>query len=252
MIALCLVFAAFLGSPTAAVRVETHFMSLCHECQMHIASINNDIITGGNESSPAEAGVLRELELSVDYYGSIGPDGTCESGDMSPHGPQQCQIDRYHLCGQHMGGGATKGAAVKWWPFVHCMFMNLDFLKCGSNWFCNDTTQFSLVRDSIVGSCAAVTGVDHKALLECANGPLGRELQTASFNRTNSLNQSIGFAPQFIEGEFIDTTGMFWRKSPDQLTYGKTLLGEICPHLADQDVEALACEGVSSALPLKH
>ena len=115
-----LLLAALLFPAASSVRVSFHFMSLCHECQMHVAAFNNNVVTGALEASPTEAGVLEQLELSIDYYGNTGPDGTCESGQMSPHGPQQCQIDRYHVCAQDMLGGTAKGAGMKWFPFVHC------------------------------------------------------------------------------------------------------------------------------------
>lgn len=237
----------FLGE-AFAVRVELHFMSECHECQMHIAAINNNVFTGGLEYSLHEAGVLEELELSVDYYGNLGSDGLCEHGDLSPHGPQQCEIDRFHVCAQDILGGTKTGAAMKWWPFVHCLFMNLDFLKCGSNWYCEDYSQFAAARDSIVSTCAAVTGVDHEALLSCANSTMGRKLQAASFNRTNSLPPKFGFAPPFVQGEYVKgTEEMMWRLSPDQLQYGQAILGDICEGLQHDDINAAACVNMTKS-----
>ena len=243
-----------LATSALAVRVELHFMSECHECQMHIAAINDDIMTGGLEASYAEAGIIEHLELSVDYYGEIGDDGTCESaaGD-DPHGPQQCEIDRVHLCAQNMYGGTITGAAATWWPFVHCMFSQINWLKCGSNWFCEDYDDFAVRRDAVVNMCSAVmfpAQFNSSAIFECANGELGAELQAASFNRTAAIPDEYGFAAPFVNGNFVDAE-VEWRLSPDQLHYGKTILMEVCNNLEDP-ASAAACANMTKPIKAAH
>lgn len=125
--------------------------------------------------------------------------------------------------------------------------MNIDFLKCGSNWFCKTAKEFDNVRDAVVGSCAAVTGVDYAALSACATGQKGRDLQAATFNRTNSLDSKYGFAPPFVQGKFLNTLDMFWRKSPDQMKYGLALVDTICEGLKSEGAPAAAaCTNVTA------
>lgn len=242
-----LMIALLLPMAAMGVRVSLHFMSLCHECQMHISAINNCIVTGGLELSAQEAGALAETELSIDYYGSIGSDGTCKSGQMSDHGPDQCEIDRYHVCAQDMMGGSSTGAALRWWPFVHCMFMNIDFLKCGNNLKCDTYDEFTKVRDSIVNSCAAVTNINKTELTECANGPRGHALQAASFNRTNALPSADGFAPPFVAGEWAKEADYEWRGlTPDQLKYGKAILTRMCNAMGSKSSNVRACVNITA------
>jgi hypothetical protein len=74
-----LVVAAVLLAPRVlSTRVELHFESLCKQCQIHTAGFTDDVVHGGLELSAADAGVIANLELSVDYYGAIPPNGTCE------------------------------------------------------------------------------------------------------------------------------------------------------------------------------
>mmetsp|Transcript_7453 Transcript_7453/g.12204 ORF Transcript_7453/g.12204 Transcript_7453/m.12204 type:complete len:112 (-) Transcript_7453:997-1332(-) len=61
------------------INVEMHFESLCKQCQIHIAGMRDIVLRGGNESSLEEAGVKPWLNITIDYYGAIARDGTCES-----------------------------------------------------------------------------------------------------------------------------------------------------------------------------
>jgi len=76
-------WAALLGAALVAphvlgTRVELHFESLCKQCQIHTAGFTDDVIHGGMELSATDAGILSQLELSIDYYGAIPPNSTCE------------------------------------------------------------------------------------------------------------------------------------------------------------------------------
>jgi hypothetical protein len=126
--------AGLLVAQSSSVRVELHFESLCKQCQVHIAALNDVVFNAASEADPTLAGIQGAANVSVDYYGSIGPDGTCESAAAgTEHGPDMCVTDRYHLCAQNATGGSNAGAAGSWFGFVHCMFMTSDLLKCGKN-----------------------------------------------------------------------------------------------------------------------
>jgi len=135
--------------------------------------------------------------------------------------------DRYHLCAQHLAGGIATGAASKWLPYVHCMFMNSDMLKCGNNGHCGSRAEFKNALSIVAPMCAELTGMDKRPLQECAEGQLGHELQVASYNRTKAT-ASMSFAPVFVNGRCLQDADHFWRKVPDQLRWGKTVLGAIC------------------------
>lgn len=209
-----------------SVRLELHFESLCKQCQIHTAGIDDIVIHGGSESSMEDAGMMKELEMSVDYYGF--PDCVSHAEKWhTEHGPDLCYTDRYHLCAQSLGGGTAQGAAQLWWPFVHCMFMNMDQLKCGVNEHCEDHSRYESVVNGAVALCSSVSGMDGDAITACATGSEGEALAKESYKRTDKTLLD-GFAPAYINGEKLEGADEIWRKTPDQLLYGKTMLSTLC------------------------
>jgi hypothetical protein len=236
-------------SISTPVRVELHFESLCKQCQIHVAGFNDDVITGGLEEdfSVAEAGILSELELSIDYYGIVPPGGTCEEAAAgTEHGPDMCTTDRLHLCAQSMLGGSEAGAASRWWPFVHCMFMMVDGLKCGNNGHCDgNSTGFATALSTVLPTCALLGGgLDVEALTACANGPDGIALQRASYQATDQT-LADGFAPAYVQSSLVEGADSFWRDSPDQLLYGKTLLQNICSVISPDHTLPSSCSNLT-------
>ena len=205
-----------------AARLELHYESLCKQCQIHTAAIDDIVVHGGNEGpvSPLWAA----LEVSVDYYGH---GKNCESFPYSTeHGPDMCVTDRYHLCAQVLGGGSQAGAAVAWWPFTHCLMMNIDQLKCGVNTHCDTTEQFRSMLTPTVALCAAVSHLDLTALAECAEGQQGLDLALESYRRTDKTLVD-GFAPAYIDGVKVQGCDDIWLKTPDNLLYGQTVLSAL-------------------------
>ena len=117
-------------STARAVRLELHYESLCKQCQIHQGAIDDIVLHSGDESSLLDAGVLAHLEMSIDYYGTKDCEAVANR-THSEHGPDMCVADRYHLCAQQLGGANGTGAGQLWWPFTHCMFMNIDQFKVG-------------------------------------------------------------------------------------------------------------------------
>uniref|UniRef100_A0A7S2SQU0 Uncharacterized protein n=1 Tax=Rhizochromulina marina TaxID=1034831 RepID=A0A7S2SQU0_9STRA len=211
------------------VQVSLHFESLCKQCQIHVAAVRDDVLHGGLEVSASEAGVAQFLNMSIDYYGNIAADGTCESAaNGTEHGPAMCVTDRYHLCAQHaLPTTSAAPDATRWFQYVHCMFQNIDVLKCGSNGYCAEEPAFRRALDTVHGMCSSSASVDGDAIAACASGSLGRQLQAESYDRTKRTRR-YGFAPVFIDGNYLEGADAFWRKTPDQLLYGRTLLEAIC------------------------
>ena len=230
----------------SAVRVSLHYESLCKQCQIHVAGFTDDVIHGGLELSPADAGVLARTELSIDYYGRTSP--SCETAAAgTEHGPDMCSTDRVHLCAQALHGGAATGAAARWWPFVHCMFMLVDGLKCGNNGHCDDSAQFVVRRDAAVPTCALLADVNATAIEECADGPEGVALANRSYAATDRT-LADGFAPAYVDGVLVEGADAFWRVSPDQLRYGRVLLATVCASLGEDGGETpAACVNATGA-----
>jgi hypothetical protein len=185
-------------APTAVagVRVELHFESLCKQCQIHVGAIDDMVLHGGNEASVADAGVLSNLELSIDYYGTQDCEAVANA-THTEHGPDMCVADRYHLCAQQLAGGAGTGAAATWWPFTHCMFMNVDQLKCGVNGHCADRAAFNATLRAAIPLCALVAGMSADAITACAESSAAVELADASYART-AKTLADGFAPACV------------------------------------------------------
>jgi len=190
-----------------------------------------------------DAGMMSELEMSIDYYGAPDCVAHAEKWDTE-HGPDLCYTDRYHLCAQKQGGGSAKGAGQTWWPFVHCMFMNMDQMKCGVNEHCEDSSRFEAALQGSVNLCAAVSGMDGDAITTCASGEEGEELAKESYRRTDKTLLA-GFAPAYINGDKLEGADEVWRKTPDQLLYGQTMLTALCGAIVEGNATAPgACKGL--------
>ena len=235
-----MLFASLTVAALAAVRLEMHFMSLCKQCQMHIAATNDMIWNGGLELTPSKAGVRAMTNFSIDYYGPKLMSGhTCEAASVgTEHGPDQCVNDRYHLCAQH-----ADPPEPSWFDYVHCMWMNIDVLKCGHNGHCDTSTEYAHALSLVHPMCAALTGVDAAAIAACANSERGVQLARDSYARTRGT-AGLPFAPAFVDGVVVDGADQFWRKTPDQLHWGRAVLDAVCKAAAARNASAappLAC-----------
>ena len=236
-----MLFASLAVAALAAVRLEMHFMSLCKQCQIHIAATNDMIWNGGLELAPSVAGVRGLTNFSIDYYGPKSSSGqTCEAASSgTEHGPDQCVNDRYHLCAQH-----ADPPEPKWFNYVHCMWMNIDVLKCGHNGHCNTSTEYVHALGLIHPMCATLTGVDAAGIAACAHSERGMELARKSYAHTHARTAGFPFAPAFVDGTFVDGADQLWRKTPDQLHWGRAVLDAVCKAAAARNVSApppLAC-----------
>ncbi len=228
-------FLSFLLAVYASSRVQLHFESLCKQCQIHTAAIDDIVVHGGDEGL---MGMLSDISLSVDYYGHAD----CEDNPYSiEHGPAMCVTDRYQLCAQELNGGTAKGAGAVWWPFNHCMMMNIDQLKCGVNTHCDTMHQFRGMLEMTVPLCAAVSSLNTTALVECAEGKQGKNLANLSYKRTD-LTLGDGFAPVYINGLKLQGCDSIWRKTPDNVLYGKTMLAALCDLESESDATACPVE----------
>jgi hypothetical protein len=81
----------------------------------------------------------------------------------------------------------------------------------------------------VVPYCASVADMDAEAIKQCADGSRGDELQISSYEKIVALSyRDTRFVPVFVDDVFIaKADDNFWRKTPDQLLYGKTLLENI-------------------------
>lgn len=215
----------------SAVHLELHFESLCKQCQIHLAAINDDVFNGGTEDDPAVVGIMSQINTTIDYY---DPSGT-------EHGNDMLVTDRLHLCAQQL----APGNASVWFRFVHCLQMNIDPLKCYSNGHCESVDDFNAALDMVAPMCAQAGRVDLTEIMACANGDQGKQLQAASYKRT-AATAAYGFAPAFVDGVYVDGADAFWRKSPDQLKYGTTLLSTVCAALDAAGQTAPTCANISS------
>ncbi len=214
-----------------AVKVDLHFETLCKQCQIHMAALFDDVGRGGYELSFEESGVLQEVEMRIDYYGQVEKCAISASKRDTEHGPDMCLTDRISLCAQSLYGGDGKGAAMTWFPFTHCMMQNIDVLKCGHNEHCDTHTDFLVALRAVFPMCTAATHVDGDAIWTCATSGTGAELANESYKRTDAT-LTKGFAPAFVDGVYQESADDgTWRKSPDQLSYGKHMLGAICDRI---------------------
>jgi glutaredoxin len=112
-----------------------------------------------------------ELDLSVDYIGSAGADGTL----TSMHGADEVTGDIVQLC-------AMKAAPAKYLDMVVCQ--NKNFRAVAQNW----------------ESCAQQAQLPVDQIRTCLNGPEGKELLKASFARAEQ-RQARGSPTIFVSGK---------------------------------------------------
>lgn len=206
------------------VRIDMNFNSLCKQCQVHTAAVQDLLLHAGMESDAA--GIRDVVSLHIDYYGGwpyYEPfKSTCEAAAVGlEHGPDRCVMDRYHLCAQH-----AAPSEPRWFDYVQCMWANIDSLKCHNNGFCAKRADFFDALHRVHPMCADLSGVDGAAIQACAASPRAIELQSASYVRANAT-LSYGFAPTFVDGTHLEEVPR-WRQSVDMLSYGRKLLSTVC------------------------
>lgn len=214
------------ASPPAGsfVNVAMNFNSMCKECQVHTAAVQDILLHAGNETD--NAGIAPLVSLSIDYYGGwpyyVPYNGTCEANAVGlEHGPDRCVTDRYHLCAQH-----ASPSEPGWFDYVQCMWLNIDTLKCHKNRFCDTRADFFDALSRVHPMCAQSSGVDGDAIKACAASSRAVELQRASYLRANKT-LSHGFAPTYVDGTFLKEVPR-WRLTVDMLSYGRALLTTVC------------------------
>ena len=155
-------------------------------------ALQDNVWTAGLELSAKAAGVQAVTNLTIDYIGQVHPNGTCDETGTE-HGVDQCVVDRYHLCAQHPDGMLTSHQKDwQWWGYVHCMFLNQGYLKCGNNGHCADRASFTKQLHSVHSFCAAQTGVDGDAISTCAASPAAAKMAQASYAAAKAMD--AGFA----------------------------------------------------------
>ena len=81
------------------------------------------------------------------------------------------------------------------------------------------------------------------AIAACANAERGVQLARDSYARTRGT-AGLPFAPAFVDGVVVDGADQFWRKTPDQLHWGRAVLDAVCKAAAARNASAappLAC-----------
>lgn len=211
-------------------------MSHCKQCQVHVNALRDLVLRGGTGSTLEKAGVQQHLNMTIDYYGSFASDDTCETAAQgTEHGPTMCTTDRYHLCAQQLAG-------PQWFDFAHCMWMNIDRLKCGNNGACETRDEYHEAFSLVYPMCTKLIGIDAELVTTCAEGPQGVALQQASYARTSQRSRALyGFAPVFVDGDHVEEPSE-WRDAVDPLAWGQGVLQAICGKLREADVPA--CKGL--------
>lgn len=92
------------------------------------------------------------------------------------HGPAECRLDRVIACATHLHPDRAA-----WLPFVLC-------LEGGR----------AAEREQRVDGCAAGAGLDADALLACAEGPQGAELERAAEAETAALIPQHKYVPWVV------------------------------------------------------
>ena len=227
------------------VDISMNYNSLCKECQVHTAAVQDLLLHAGNESD--NSGMAAVVSLHIDYYGGwpyYEPySSTCEAAavDME-HGPDRCTTDRYHLCAQH-----ASPPEPHWFNYVQCMWLNIDTLKCHNNGSCKQRSDFFDALSRVHPMCADSAGVNGKAIQQCAESPRAVELQAASYLRANSTLLH-GFAPTYVNGVYLKEVPR-WRLTVDMLSYGRSLLTTVCNIVASKipnpSLPPSGCRGLS-------
>jgi hypothetical protein len=213
------------GGPLPLVRIDMNFNSMCKQCQVHTAAVQDILLHAGMESDVS--GMREVVSLNINYYGGwpfyVASNGTCEAAAVGlEHGPDRCVTDRYHLCAQH-----AVPPEPRWFDYAQCMWMNIDSLKCHKNGFCADRADYFAALDRVHPMCAESSGVDGETIKACAESPRATELQRASYTRANKTVSQYGFAPTFVDGNHLEEVPR-WRKTVDMLSYGQRLLKTVC------------------------
>ena len=234
------------------VKISMNFNSLCKQCQVHTAAVQDILLHAGAEMD--HAGLAEVVDLSIDYYGgwpTYEPyTGTCEAHAVGlEHGPDRCVTDRYHLCAQHGDPASDYATQPGWFNYVQCMWMNIDTLKCHNNGFCAQRSSYFAALARVHPMCAASAGVNATAIKVCAESPRAVALQKASYLRANATLQH-GFAPTYVNGKYMSEAPR-WRFAVDMLAYGRKLLTTVCDilkaqHGGSNDPSALpvGCKGL--------
>ena len=242
LLALCSLIVPITGY---VVDISMNYNSLCKECQVHTAAVQDVLLHAGNESD--DSGVAAVVSLHIDYYGGwpyYEPyNGTCEAAAVNlEHGPDRCTIDRYHLCAQH-----ASPPEPQWFDYVQCMWLNIDTLKCHKNGSCEKRSEFFDALSRVHPMCALSSGVNGEAIQRCAESPRAVELQAASYMRANKTLLH-GFAPTYVDGVHLKEVPR-WRLTVDMLSYGRALLTNVCSIVASKISNASllpsGCRGLS-------
>ena len=247
----------FVASCTSAapVNIAMNFNSLCKECQVHTAAVQDILLHAGNESD--DSGLAGVVSLAIDYYGGwptyVPNNDTCENNAIGlEHGPDRCVTDRYHLCAQH-----ASPPEPHWFDYVHCLWMNIDTLKCHKNGFCAKRSDFFEALSRVHPMCAESAGVNGEAIQACAESSRAIELQKASYLRANKTLVH-GFAPTYVDGIYLKEVPR-WRLTVDMLSYGRKLLTTVCKIVestgsksANASSLPMGCRGLGDVSPVEH
>ena len=234
------------ASTATLIDINMNFNSLCKECQVHTAAVQDLLLHAGNETD--NPGISQVVSLHIDYYGgwptyTPHPNTTCETAARNlEHGPDRCTMDRYHLCAQH---ALPSMYEPKWFDYVHCLWMNIDTLKCHRNSFCKTRAEFVEALSLVHPMCAHSANVDGDAIRACAESPKAIDLQHQSYLKANQTIKR-GFAPTYVDGKYLVEVPR-WRLTVDMLSYGKRLLTTVCGIVASNNSSELplGCRGLS-------
>ena len=243
------------AAPGSLVNIAMNFNSLCKECQVHTAAVQDILLHAGNESD--DSGLAAVVSLAIDYYGGwptyVPNNDTCENNAIGlEHGPDRCVTDRYHLCAQH-----ASPPEPHWFDYVQCMWMNIDTLKCHKNGFCAKRSDFFEALSRVHPMCAESAGVNGEAIQACAESSRAIELQKASYLRANKTLVH-GFAPTYVDGIYLKEVPR-WRLTVDMLSYGRKLLTTVCKIIASTGSKSanasslpMGCRGLVDVAPVEH
>ncbi|CAD7695265.1 unnamed protein product [Ostreobium quekettii] len=165
LLALLLLGLCAAAADASKTKVTLYDEALCPFCRKYVSEVLAPLF---------ENGLSDYIDLRIVALGNARKD---EEGELvCQHGPVECIGNRILDCAMDLHPGQDN-----WFPLVLCLEDSGDF---GNR--------------TAVEECAWRSGVDAGSILECAEGPRGKELVEAAYNETWSLVPEHRWVPWVV------------------------------------------------------
>lgn len=151
----------------SALKVTLYEESLCPSCRSYIQDVLAHLFANN---------MLDNVDLNIVAVGNARKDH--EGNIKCQHGPKECLGNRIINCAIDLHPQMDV-----WFPFIFCLERHA-----------NHEPYFHR-RTKI---CARKHGVDGQAILNCAHGPLGKELVEKAYNETAALVPAHTYVPWVV------------------------------------------------------